>query len=77
MLQAAILAIYWHSAWGMAMIWARSDTYAHGFVCLSLLCGWCGVNVPHWLPWCRALGGWRGSSWRVRQRSGWSAIWFP
>lgn len=32
LLQAAILAIYWHSAWGMAMIWARSDTYAHGFV---------------------------------------------
>lgn len=32
LLQAVVLAAYWHSAWGMAMIWARSDTYAHGFV---------------------------------------------
>ncbi|MBS0610657.1 MAG: exosortase A [Proteobacteria bacterium] len=32
LLQVAILAAYWHSALGMAMIWARSDTYAHGFV---------------------------------------------
>lgn len=32
LLHAVILITYWHSAWGMAMIWARSDTYAHGFV---------------------------------------------
>lgn len=32
LLQVVILAAYWHSAWGMAMIWARSETYAHGFV---------------------------------------------
>lgn len=32
LLQVVILATYWHSAWGMAMIWARSETYAHGFV---------------------------------------------
>lgn len=32
LLLAVILAAYWHSAWGMVMIWARSDTYAHGFV---------------------------------------------
>ncbi|WP_238323191.1 exosortase A [Acidovorax sp. JHL-9] len=32
LLHAVILIAYWHSAWGMAMIWARSDTYAHGFV---------------------------------------------
>ncbi|MDD2711654.1 MAG: exosortase A [Simplicispira sp.] len=32
LLLAAIVATFWHSAWGMAMIWARSDTYAHGFV---------------------------------------------
>lgn len=32
LLLAAIVVAYWHSAWGMAMIWARSDTYAHGFV---------------------------------------------
>ncbi|MBS0293712.1 MAG: exosortase A [Proteobacteria bacterium] len=32
LLQLVILAAYWHSALGMAMIWARSDTYAHGFV---------------------------------------------
>lgn len=32
LLLAVILVAYWHSAWGMAMIWARSDTYAHGFV---------------------------------------------
>ena len=32
LLQAVILAAYWHSAWGMVMIWSRSETYAHGFV---------------------------------------------
>lgn len=32
LLLAVILVAYRHSAWGMAMIWARSDTYAHGFV---------------------------------------------
>ncbi len=32
LLQAVILAAYWHSAWGMAMIWMSSETYAHGFV---------------------------------------------
>jgi hypothetical protein len=32
MLLAVILVAYRHSAWGMAMIWTRSDTYAHGFV---------------------------------------------
>ncbi len=32
LLLAVILLAYWHSAWGMAMIWARSETYAHGFV---------------------------------------------
>ncbi len=39
LLQAVILAAYWHSAWGMAMIWARSETYAHGFV-VPLLSLW-------------------------------------
>ena len=41
-LQAVILAAYWHSAWGMAMIWARSETYAHGFVVplISLWLAW-------------------------------------
>lgn len=32
LLLAVILATYWQSAWGMVTIWARSDTYAHGFV---------------------------------------------
>ena len=32
LLLAVILVAYWHTAWSMAMIWARSDTYAHGFV---------------------------------------------
>lgn len=32
LLLAVILVTYWHTAWSMAMIWARSDTYAHGFV---------------------------------------------
>ncbi len=42
LLQVLILAAYWHSAWGMAMIWARSDTYAHGFVVpfISLWLAW-------------------------------------
>lgn len=32
LLLTVILASYWQSAWGMVAIWARSDTYAHGFV---------------------------------------------
>ena len=42
LLQIVILAAYWHSAWGMAMIWARSETYAHGFVVpvISLWLAW-------------------------------------
>lgn len=32
LLLAVILVAYWRSAWGMVTIWARSDTYAHGFV---------------------------------------------
>ncbi|WP_027994486.1 exosortase A [Simplicispira psychrophila] len=32
LLLAVILVAYWKSAWGMVTIWARSDTYAHGFV---------------------------------------------
>ncbi len=32
LLQAVILVTYWHSAWTMAATWARSETYAHGFV---------------------------------------------
>lgn len=42
LLEAVILAAYWHSAWGMATIWARSETYAHGFVVpiISLWLAW-------------------------------------
>lgn len=32
LLLVVILAIYWQTAMGMVGIWARSDTYAHGFV---------------------------------------------
>lgn len=32
LLQAVILAAYWHTARGMAMLWMSSETYAHGFV---------------------------------------------
>lgn len=32
LLLVVILAIYWQTAVGMVGIWARSDTYAHGFV---------------------------------------------
>ncbi|MGD9773064.1 exosortase A [Diaphorobacter sp.] len=32
LLLVAILVVYWRSAVGMAMIWMRSETYAHGFV---------------------------------------------
>ena len=41
-LQVLILATYWHSAWGMATIWARSETYAHCFVVplISLWLAW-------------------------------------
>lgn len=41
-LQGLILAAYWHAAWGMAAIWSRSETYAHGFVVpfISLWLAW-------------------------------------
>ena len=41
-LQVLILSTYWHSAWGMVTIWARSETYAHGFVVplISLWLAW-------------------------------------
>lgn len=42
LLMAFILLLYGRTAWGMAMIWARSDTYAHGFVVplISLWLAW-------------------------------------
>ena len=70
LLQAVILAAYWPSAVGMVAIWARSDTYAHGFVVplISLWLVWrqravLAPMLPRpgalaWLPMAVAAGLW-------------------
>ena len=55
------LGLYWDSALGMASIWARSDTFAHGMVV---------APVSIWLAW-------RSRFWErgLVPQPGWTALW--
>ena len=65
-LPAVVLCVLWITAWywstgaGMVQIWARSDTFAHGFVVLP---------IALWLVW-RS----RGELSRLSPRPGWWAL---
>ncbi|MBK7792234.1 MAG: archaeosortase/exosortase family protein [Betaproteobacteria bacterium] len=66
-----VVAIHWPTATTMASIWARSDTFAHGFVVIPLSAWLAWRERSKWRRVGKMPAPWFRSHWHWRRSRGW------